>query len=363
MSLAYLWWQLSNYRYWHRILRRGDPPVVQPPLEAVVIIPARNEEGHIGQLLEDLLDQSDRDPIIVVDDDSQDTTRKVVSDYSSSPVRLLRLKDYIGDSRIMAHKKAALTYGIGSSQAPLIITTDADCRRPPEVNARIKSAFAAGYNFICGPVLIDRADNFCAGFQALDMAAYMLLTAAYQARGRPLLANGAHLSFSRDLFVRIEGYEGIDHLPSGDDVLLLQKALKDSGIRTTFLTDPAALVSTVPMPDWWSLWQQRLRWAGKTGAYTNPELNGIQAFNFLVSLSIVVSFLLALIVPACLLGALLAWIIKAAIDFLLLRSVCAHFNRREWMRYFPMAEALQPIYLVAIGTASLMGFSGRWKGR
>jgi len=76
---------------------------------------------------------------------------------------------------------------------------------------------------VLGPVLIAPADGFCNAFQALDLAAYQFLTAATAHQGRPALANGANFAFHRELFEAVGGYQGVDHLPSGDDVLLLHK--------------------------------------------------------------------------------------------------------------------------------------------
>lgn len=332
-----------------------------------ILVPARNEGHHIGRLIDDLRRQSAftaTDQLYIIDDHSTDDTVRTAHSFPDEIVKVLHLKDYPKAQSIKAHKKAALTYAISESTGPLIVTTDADCRWTPGVLSEIKAAHALGYNFISGPVLIDQANDYCSGFQALDMAAYMFLTAAYDARRQPLLANGAHLSFSRQLFAQINGYEGVDHLPSGDDVLLLQKALNQGKARVRFLVSSEAVVTTAAVKGWSAFWAQRVRWAGKTKAYTQSSLKGVQAFNFLVALTLIMGCLMGLLFSkALLVGSLIAWGIKAGVDYYLLRTVCHHFQRKAWLRYYPFSMFFQPCYLLAVGTAALLGLSTSWKGR
>lgn len=364
----YLIWQGQNFSYWKRALVNSQR-ISATDLSSVastVIIPARNEAKNIAALLTSLSEQSalDKgDSLVLVDDHSTDATILEASNLDLSQFTILNLGDYRSEHELIAHKKAALTFAIRSTDSPLIVTTDADCYWSPQVLRHVKAAYQSGAEFICGPVLIANPRGNCQGFQALDLIAYMFMTAAYQERGEPILANGAHLSFSRKLFIELEGYAGVDHLPSGDDVLLLQKAIAHGGFKTAFLVNPAAVVTTQPMPDWSSLWAQRIRWAGKTGAYTNPELKKIQALNFLLALSIVTGLLSGCWFPGLLIGSLIAWMGKAIIDYFILAHVCRHFQRDNWMSFYWFAQLVQPIYLVGIGGAALLGVKSEWKGR
>lgn len=372
-TLTYAGWQWRNFIWWRAAIE--PDPHVDIPQELVasqvavsLLVPARNEAANLGQLITELLQQDGfgpNDEIIVIDDHSTDSTPDIVRSFGNK-VRLLHLSDYQKslDQPILAHKKAALTYGVQQSSNPLIVTTDADCSWPPDVLRNIRAANEQA-RMICGPVLIQEPVNdFLSGFQALDLISYTLLTTAYAQAQRPILANGANLSFSRSLFEAVNGYSGIDHLPSGDDVLLLQKVRDIKGateIRT--LVAPASAVTTKAVASWSALWQQRLRWAGKTGNYTNTDLNFAQRLMFLVCLLIVLGIVLGPWHPALLRASLSLWFLKAIIDFWLLRSVCRHFQRSHWLRYYFPAQLIQPFYLVTIGTAALLGLKVTWKGR
>ena len=129
--MAYYYWS------WNQIaeFNTDDLQDWQPVEKVSVIIPARNEEGHIGQCLDSILKQtypSHLLEIIVIDDHSSDRSAAIVETYANRGVRLLSLsKKIAGEPGLVAYKKKAIELGIDQSTGELIITTDADCTVPP----------------------------------------------------------------------------------------------------------------------------------------------------------------------------------------------------------------------------------------
>ena len=200
---------------------QGHQTTLQALPSIALLVPFRNEVGNLPGLAASLLaqDYPGELELIFIDDHSTDGGGRLLP----PEVTLLKLEDYLRGQPTVAHKKAALTYAISSTSAEVIITTDADCYWPADRVSRIAQVFSAGADVVLGPVLINPTDGFCNAFQALDLAAYQFLTAATAHQGRPALANGANFTFRRQLFTDVGGYTGVDHLPSGDDVLLLHK--------------------------------------------------------------------------------------------------------------------------------------------
>ena len=94
-----------------------------------VIIPARDEEKNIGQLLAALKSQTypaELYEVIVVDDQSTDKTAEVVKSFAG--VKLISLKE----EGINSYKKKAIEKGIAAASGELIVTTDADCVPGPD---------------------------------------------------------------------------------------------------------------------------------------------------------------------------------------------------------------------------------------
>ena len=374
LLLLYTGWQLLNLWGWYKtvngpegvhLITEGDLPSV------ALLVPFRNEAEHLRTLATSLLaqDYPGALELIFVNDHSSDGGAELLP----AGVTLLQLADYLRGEPTVAHKKAALTYAISTTRADIIITTDADCLWPEDRVSRIAQEFAAGADIVLAPVLISPVDGFCNSFQALDLAAYQFLTAATAYQGHPALANGANFAFRRELFEAVGGYAGVDHLPSGDDVLLLHKFYRqrgtseepkkkngESGISTTYLA-PAS-ITTQPVPGWSALWHQRLRWAGKAGNYNNPKLSFAQALTFALSVAIVLSLLT---LPLHLRPRIIIviWFGKALVDLLCLWPVMKYFGQAGTMKWYPAAAFIYPFFLVGVGTAALLGFTTKWKGR
>ncbi len=275
-------------------------------------------------------------------------------------VRLLSLADHLAGRTVVAHKKEALAYAIGLSKAELILTTDADCQLPPDLLTRVAGAFTPTTDVVLGPVLIGGGDGLLHAFQALDLAGYQLYTAAMVAGGAPGLANGACLAFRRQRFMEAGGYAGVDHLPSGDDVLLLHK-FNQAGFRSSWVPGRVP-VRTRVVAGYRAFWRQRLRWAGKAGSYVHPGLKFGQALAYLTSLAI----LLAIFISPLHLRPRLVLLLfgtKIIVDYLLLRSVTRYYGQGHLLRWYFAVALLYPFYLVAVGTAALLGVKAGWKGR
>ncbi len=361
IALAYAGWQGYNFYHWRRAVQQRFP--AEPALPTIaIVVPYRDEAHHLPALLRSLRSQrypSERYEIILVDDHSTDGG---LGADAGAQVVVLKLADTVIPPGTVAYKKAAITYGISRTSAEIIVTTDADCHWPADTLDELARSFARGADVVLGPVFCAPVRGFCDAFQALDLAGYQLFTAASVAVGRPTLANGAHFAFRREAFIQLGGYAGVDHLPSGDDVLLLHKFMR-AGLQTVALTAPGALVTTAPVTGWRALWRQRLRWAAKAGHYASPALSLAQALAFVTSAAILGGLLLGFFIPGLWGAALVTWLVKGVVDWVLLRSVCGHYGHGHLMRWYPCAQLIYPVYLVAIGTAALLGVKTEWKGR
>ena len=40
-----------------------------------------------------------------------------------------------------------------------------------------------------------------------------------------------------------------------------------------------------------------------------------------------------------------------------------HFGQSRTMKWYPLAAIIYPFFLVGVGTAALLGFTTKWKGR
>lgn len=240
----------------------GTSPTLHAARPFSLVVPARNAAATLGPLLQDLHAQTvykDRSEVIVVDDMSDDATAGIVHGMSKSWAQLS-----ITHSKGIG-KKSAITAGINASNGDVIILTDADVRCSPErVGLIIQRLEADKLDLLLLPVNMTSSRGWLAKVQETELAGLVGMAAGEALMGRPGLANGANMAFTRSAFEQVEGYIG-DPYASGDDVFLV-KRMRQAGMRIGYLVDPRAVVSVEAESTWTGFVQQRLRWAGKMGA-------------------------------------------------------------------------------------------------
>lgn len=370
LSVAYLFIILRYSYGWNRLQEWSIPPNQIPSTFVSVIIAARNEERSIKACMESVLLQSypkQLFEVLIVNDHSTDDTAAVVQSFSSKQVRLLELSQYINTSgkKGSAYKKAAIEYGIKESKGSLIVTTDADCIVPEHWLLHLVTFYEAGkYQFIAAPVQFYQEKSLLERFQALDFLGMMLINGAGIQLRWMHLCNGANLAYTKTAFHTVNGFEGIEHLASGDDLLLLHKIAKAYPGQIGFLKSLQASVITKAKHNWSSFMQQRLRWATKSASYQEWQVTLILALVFFLCCSILLNLLLIPFFGMTFFYLFLAQVlIKTLIDYYFLGQAAHYFKRTDLMRSFLGAQILHIAYIISIGIRSNLTKTYTWKGR
>lgn len=250
-----------------------------------IVIPVRNEEHHIALLLEDLRRQdypTDKLEVIVVNDSSTDGTEesfaRIVGGIEHFKWVSLELPhDFRG-----SHKKAAITKGVEASQADLIIVTDGDCRVGKAWAKQVAASYmSSDAVFLSGPVAYITDGSFEDDILTIEFASLIGVGGATMRMGMPTMSNGANMAFSREAFMQVRGYEGNEHVPSGDDEYLMRKLHKAFPGRLQFMNYTQSVVYTDPPTSWGDFFQQRLRWAGKWRLHRSLAMKMLAIFIFL----------------------------------------------------------------------------------
>jgi|CXWL01.1.fsa_nt_gi cellulose synthase/poly-beta-1,6-N-acetylglucosamine synthase-like glycosyltransferase len=334
--------------------------VSAPQTKISVIVPARNEEENIGYLLQALQNQTYPEAlfeIIVVDDHSTDGTANIIRQYSA--VKSIQLKD----DRINSYKKKAIETGIAAASGELIVTTDADCLLSSNWLTTI-AAFKEEKKsvFIAAPVVITCNSSLLQVFQAMDFMVLQGITGAAINNKKLSMCNGANLAYERKAFYDVNGFTGIDHIASGDDMLLMHKIWKRYPDQVHFLKSKDAIVSTQPMKTWKAFFNQRIRWASKAKNYDDKRIFAVLLLVYLFNLSflaLAIAGLFCYYYWLCLAG---LWIAKTTIELPFVYTVAAFFNKQSLVKYFFFFQPLHILYTILSG---LLGQFGKyeWKGR
>ncbi|MBC8033836.1 MAG: glycosyltransferase, partial [Chitinophagaceae bacterium] len=252
-----------------------DLPPVTGELKISVIIPARNEEQNIRKCLSSLQKQTYPPAlleIIVVNDHSTDNTALVVENFGGGNIRLLHLSDYINDP-INSYKKKAIEIAIGVSSGELIITTDADCTAGEDWIASLARFYQQqDAVFIAAGVKISTNGSLLSLFQSLDFLTLQGITGASVHKQFHSMCNGANMAYAKSVFYEVGGFQGIDRIASGDDMLLMHKIFLKHPERVFFLKAVEATVTTQPEKTWQAFINQRIRWASKADKYDDKRI-------------------------------------------------------------------------------------------
>jgi biofilm PGA synthesis N-glycosyltransferase PgaC len=348
--------------YWYTW--RSVPVFTAPPQASLaklsVIIPARNEEKNIGGLLNALKEQSyasDRFEVIVVDDHSTDQTATIVKQFPW--VHLIQMDN---DS-LNSYKKKAIETGIAAAKGELIVTTDADCIPGPGWLQTVSDFYHARNSvFIAAPVSINCDPSILQIFQSMDFMVLQGITGAVVHGNQMSMCNGANLAYQRQSFYSVNGFSGIDHIASGDDMLLMYKIEKQNPGKVHYLKSQEAIVSTIPAQSWKEFFQQRIRWASKAARYQDkrilPILLVVYFFN-LCFLFLFIGMFWNVELGFWFLG---LWLGKTLVEFPLFISVANFFNKQWAIRWFLLFQPLHIGYTIISGFFSQFG-KYEWKGR
>lgn len=229
----------------------------EPGAPVSVVVAARNEEDNLPALLAALAEQQhDNYEVVVVDDASTDRTADVVREWQK---RLPHLRLITVEEPIHPRKKNALTIGIREARHPNLALTDADCRPAPswlrDGSPGDQNTLVIGYSpYAPEPSLL----NLFARYETLITGQQ---TAAAVGLGRPFMAVGRSLFYSKHVFDRTDGFRGTLQSLSGDDDLFLQQVVKRRTARVMHLFGPDSLVWTDAPQTWRAWFRQKKRHA------------------------------------------------------------------------------------------------------
>jgi cellulose synthase/poly-beta-1,6-N-acetylglucosamine synthase-like glycosyltransferase len=368
LSLFYIYIITRYIVEWKKINPFKIPASYSPSVLVSILIPARNEAENIRKCLDSIFQQtypSNLFEIIVIDDHSEDETVQIINNINDPRVKLLKLTDFSKPGKHLSFKKKAIEIGISNAKSQLIVTTDADCIAPANWLKTIVAFYETKQlKFIAAPVNFHEEKSMFERFQSLDFLGMMGVTGA-GIRGKLMnMCNGANLAYEKKAFEEVNGFEGIDHLASGDDMLLMQKIAQRFPDKIGFVKNIDAVILTKAQPNLNSFMNQRIRWASKTSAYKEWKVTFILIMVFLFCCNIILSFLL---IPfygfLMVLVFIFQLLIKSVMDYFFLNKMANFFNRKDLMNSFIPAQFLHIAYIVGIGFLSVFIKKYYWKGR
>ncbi len=225
------------------------------PNAVTAIIPARNEEAVIAACIQSLARQVEIAEILVVDDQSSDSTSRVVRGLMEK-IPNLQLLETGGLPDGWVGKNHALWTGVQQAKCPWLLFTDADAEHEPDSVARAlqiaRAQNAVLVSFSPEQVMVNWYEKALIPFVYLRLAKKFSYHQVNDPASPVAAANGQFLMIRREVYDSIGGHRGV----AGEileDVAIATRA-KQAGHRIWFGSGKA-LVHTRMYRSFGAMWE------------------------------------------------------------------------------------------------------------
>lgn len=314
-----------------------------------VIICARNESDNIRNNLSLWANQDYPDyELILVNDCSWDDTGEVLKELAPQfpRVKVVTIQE---QERYSHGKKFALTLGVKAASHEWMLFTDADCRpASPQWITQMQSHFVKEKEIVLGygayerrKGLLNRWIRFDTAFIAMQYFSFALGNNAYMGVGR-------NLAYRKTLFFRNKGFAKHNHLPSGDDDLLVNETATADNVTLCF--HPDAFTFSVPKTSFGAWFRQKTRHLTTSRLYKSRHRFALAMYH--------ITLLLLFVSMAGLLAFRFLWKETLAVyggllllKYLIFGRSAARLKEKDLIVLFPIFECLsaflQPLVFIA----------------
>ena len=336
-----------------------DVPIHSSPSISVILC-VRNGQDSITNILNDFLNQDYIGPLefIIVDDNSQDQTKKIIQNYTSYDCRIKYFHSHEIKNSNLYYKKRALNVGIKNAKNKWLLFTDVDCR----VQKGWVSSMAANYkesDYVIGYSEVESSKSLVSKFQNIDFKMLMFSACASTKLGTPLACSGQNQSYKKSLFKKVGGFDEIKQLLQGDDSLFLQLCKSKEPIKINFSFYKNSFIVAKTHNSIKDFILQRMRWAG--------DANIMWKFNKIFFVSIFATFFTNLFIislfvfPKYFFLLLILILTKFIFEYLIYFFGSKKFEKKIKFSSFILWFVLQPFYIVLMGFLSFFAFKINWK--
>ncbi len=224
-----------------------------------VVICARDEDENLARNLPGVLVQQypSTHEVVVVNDNSVDDSKYILQELkktfkSLNPVELSQ------EAKLISGKKYPLSIGIREAKHEVLLLTDADCVPASEHWIRkMQDGYGDGKEIVLGYGAYHKTRGLLNKLIRFETFHTALQYLSYALAGIPYMGVGRNLSYKKSLFLRNKGFSSINHIPSGDDDLFINKAATKT--NTAVVIDPEAITRSIPKTTWRGWLRQKSR--------------------------------------------------------------------------------------------------------
>lgn len=320
-----------------------------------LIIPYRNEENRIQNLLISLESQKDISPvskIIFVDDHSTDSSRKHINNWiSKQPLKCKSL--FLNQNH---GKKRAIDLGVQNSSSEFVMIMDADISFNDVYFATLKKNIDLSHDLYLTAVI----ETNGVVWSRILSCSISVISLGMANLGIPVLANGAGLIFRRKSYNELNPFYSNFNISSGDDMYLLNSFYSNNkSVKTLFNNN--LVIETQGSRDIQDLIERSLRWSGKMA------MKGLLATKLVGLLVVFCNLLIFPIIAISIFN--FQWLFLSLLlfkllpDLLVLITGSFFYKENYLLKYSLPMFLLYPLILLLIIFLQAIKYKVKWKER
>jgi glycosyltransferase involved in cell wall biosynthesis len=224
-----------------------------------VIICARDEDENLARNLPGVLVQTYRSSyeVVAVNHNSVDDSKYILQELKKT-FKALNVIELTQEAKLISGKKYPLSIGIKESRHEVLLLTDADCVPASEFwIQKMQDAYDDNIEIVLGYGAYQKRSGILNKLIRFETFHTALQYLSYALAGIPYMGVGRNLSYKKGLFLRNKGFSSINHIPSGDDDLFINKVATKQ--NTAVIIDPEAVTRSIPKKTWRDWRKQKAR--------------------------------------------------------------------------------------------------------
>jgi glycosyltransferase involved in cell wall biosynthesis len=215
-----------------------EVPVQEEERPVSVMVCAHNEIENLRRLLPSLLNQDYPDyELILVDDRSTDGTDYFLQEQAreNPRLRVVRIADTPAG---VSPKKYGLTRGVQEAQFSILLLTDADCLPASRQWIRqMQQGFGKGAEVVLGYSSYRKVYGFLNVLIRYETLLTAIQYLSFAKRGQPYMGVGRNLAYTRQCFLRNQGFASHLETKGGDDDLFVRDAAAHARVNIVISED------------------------------------------------------------------------------------------------------------------------------
>lgn len=224
-----------------------------------VIICARDEDENLARNLPGVLVQAYTSTyeVVAVNDNSVDDSKYILQELKKT-FKSLNVVELTQEAVHISGKKYPLSIGIREAKHEVLLLTDADCVPASEHWVqKMQAGYADNIEIVLGYGAYHKSKGLLNKLIRFETFHTALQYLSYALAGIPYMGVGRNLSYKKSLFFRSKGFSSINHIPSGDDDLFINKSATKN--NTAVVIDPDAVTLSIPKTTWSGWLRQKSR--------------------------------------------------------------------------------------------------------